>query len=45
MKSLLKTSLLSLVVVLSACADEDENLNYPVLQGDSNTPFDLSRGE
>jgi cyclophilin family peptidyl-prolyl cis-trans isomerase len=47
MKSLLKTSLLSLVVVLSACSDdsEEEVLNYPVLENDSNTPFDLSRGE
>ena len=47
MKSLLKTSLLSLVVVLSACSDDSEQevLNYPVLENDSNTPFDLSRGE
>ena len=47
MKSLLKNSLLSLVVVLSACSDDSEQevLNYPVLENDSNTPFDLSRGE
>jgi len=49
MKYFLKTSLLSLVVVLSACSDdseeEQETLNYPVLENDSNTPFDLSRGE
>jgi cyclophilin family peptidyl-prolyl cis-trans isomerase len=47
MKYLLKTSLLSLVFVLSACSDdsEEEILNYPVLESDSNTPFDLSRGE
>ena len=47
MKSLLKASLLSLVVALSACSDdsEEEVLNYPVLESDSDTPFDLSRGE
>lgn len=47
MKSLLKTSLLALVVVLAACSDdsEDEVLNYPVLENDSDAPFDLSRGE
>lgn len=36
MKSLLKTSLLSLVVVLSACSDDSE---------EGFVPFDLSRGE
>jgi cyclophilin family peptidyl-prolyl cis-trans isomerase len=47
MKSLLKASLLSLVVALSACSDdsEEEVLNYPVLENDSDAPFDLSRGE
>jgi cyclophilin family peptidyl-prolyl cis-trans isomerase len=47
MKSLLKASVLSLVVALSACSDdsEEEVLNYPVLENDSDTPFDLSRGE
>lgn len=48
MKSLLKTSLLvSLIVVISACSDDSDNevLNYPVLESDPNTAFDLSRGD
>ena len=45
MKSLLKTSLLlSVIAVTSACSDE-ETLNYPVLENDPNTAFDLSRGD
>lgn len=49
MKSFIKSSLvITLLTLLSACSDDndaDEVLNYPVLDNDSNVPFDLSRGQ
>lgn len=40
---------ISTINLLTACSDDDsmaeEDLNYPVLENDSNTPFDLSRGQ
>lgn len=47
MQKLIKNTLLvSLLTIISACSDDDdESLNYPVLDNDTNSAFDLIRGE